>query len=161
MARWNDQQIDKSADTRISLRIRLYIALPSCVNKWINQWTCSMIIQHDKVCLYAPESLLIWLWHNVRHFSASNNATAAMIQITNQPSMKHCNVLTPLQHLPPQSLSMHALPCTLHYMNRGHLPKCCAKYKNIPSASLVIWLLNYAEQVIQNSAINLKISLKE
>ena len=52
---------------------------------------------------------------------------------------------------------MHALPCTLHYRNRGHLAKCSAKNLNISSASLVSWLLNCSEHVIKN----FKISLKE
>ena len=39
--------------------------------------TCSMI----RYCLYTPDSPLMWLWYNVRQFSASNNTIAAMIMI--------------------------------------------------------------------------------
>ena len=45
-------------------------------------------------------------------------------------------------------------------VNRGHLTKCSVKYTNLPTASIVSWLLNCAVLVIKNIATNLKISLK-
>ena len=44
---------------------------------------------------------------------------------------------------------------------QGHMIKFTAQYQNISSALLVSWLLNCAEQVIQNIATNLKISFRE
>ena len=35
-----------------------------------------------RYCLYTPEPPLMWLWYNVRHFSASNNTIAAMMILT-------------------------------------------------------------------------------